>query len=200
MKRFVVVSLALGLVVFLSGATLAFADDVQEPFPTAGDQFCSATNGCGTIPAGGMTFSMWTTGDYVISPVFNTGQPSINGLSYNFGIWDDLGGGNAETVGYFVNGTEIGSIVVPDCNYCQTVMNFSGTFNFSAIAEQNGGYQLEMILQNTIPPGGGSIRFDDGGTATLTNSSASVPEPSSIALFGSGLLALAGVVRRKLTL
>ncbi|MGB7556308.1 MAG: PEP-CTERM sorting domain-containing protein [Candidatus Korobacteraceae bacterium] len=200
MRKLFVATLALVFAVCLASATIASASDVPEPFPSVGDNYCSATNGCGTLPAGGMTAFMWTTGDYVQSPVFNTGQSSINSLSYDFMVYDVLGGGNNETVGYFVNGTEVGSIVVPDCNYCGQNMEFSGTFSFGSIGEQGGGFQLEMILQNTIPPGGGSIAFDDGGSATLSGGSATTPEPGSIVLFGSGLLGLAGILRRKIGL
>lgn len=200
MKKLFAVSLALVLAVCLGSAMIASASDVVEPFPTAGDNYCSATNGCGTLPPGGMTAYMWTTGDYVISPVFSTGQSSINSLSYNFMVNDVLGGGNNETVGYFVNGTEIGSITVLDCGYCGSNFDFSGTFSFGSIAAQGGGFQLEMVLQNTIPPGGGSIAFDDGGMATLSGGAATTPEPGSIVLFGSGLLGLAGILRRKLNL
>jgi hypothetical protein len=200
MKKLFVVSLALVLAVCFASAMIANASDVVEPFPAAGDNFCSATNGCGTLPGGGMTFYMWTTGDYVISPIFNTGQSSINSLSYDFMVNDILGGGNNETVGYFVNGTEIGSITVLDCDYCGDNVEFSGTFSFGSIGEQGGGFQLEMILQDTIPGGGGSIAFDDGGSATLSGGAGTTPEPGSIVLFGSGLLGLAGMLRRKINL
>ena len=130
MKRLLIVGLALAFVL-VGSASIAVATDVNELFPAAGDAYCSATNGCGSLPAGGQTAYMWTAGDYVQSPIFNTGQSSVTSLSYDFMVQDILGGGNNETVGYFINGTEIGSILVPDCNYCGTNMEFSGSFNFS---------------------------------------------------------------------
>jgi hypothetical protein len=52
----------------------------------------------------------------------------------------------------------------------------------------------------------GSVTVDDnaihdcssGGTTSTTGTTGTTPEPSSIMLLGSGVLALAGIVRRKL--
>jgi len=44
----------------------------------------------------------------------------------------------------------------------------------------------------------GTISTTTTSTTTLTNMTANSPEPSSIMLFGSGILGLAGVLRRKL--
>lgn len=198
MKKCFTVSLALISAVCLASAIASNAATV--PFPAAGDAYCSATNGCGTLPAGGMTAFMWTAGDYVQSPIFHTGQSFINEVSYDFMVYDDLGGGNNEIVSYFVNGTNVGGIMVPDCNYCGQNMEFSGTFLPGPIFEQGGGFQLEMILQNTIPSGGGSIAFDDGGMASLDVFEGPEPEPSSILLFGTGVLGIAAMLRRKINL
>src|SRR5664279_3821287 len=54
------------------------------PFPTAGDAYCSATNGCGTIPAGGQTAFQWTAGDYVISSIFHIPAASVTDLEANW--------------------------------------------------------------------------------------------------------------------
>ena len=91
MKKLLVASLSLVFAVCFASATFAHAGDVMEPFPSAGDAYCSATNGCGSLPAGGMTAYMWTAGDYVQSPVFNTGQSSISSLTYDFLVNDVLG-------------------------------------------------------------------------------------------------------------
>jgi len=194
-----VFSLLLLLAVCLLTAGVASADSSTVPFPTAGDSYCSATNGCGTIPSGGQTAYMWTTGDYVISSLFTgTGLNSVTSLSYDFQIYNVLGGGNNETVEFLLNNTLIGTFTVLDCNYCGSNQEFTGTFNFGAISPSGGGYTLEMELTNTIPGGGGSIAFLDGGMDTLSGGSGSTPEPGSILLFGTGALGLAGVIRRKI--
>ncbi|HLI62835.1 MAG TPA: PEP-CTERM sorting domain-containing protein [Terriglobales bacterium] len=196
--------LVLGLlsVFCLLMAGVANADNVQVPFPTAGDYYCSATNGCGYIPSGGQTAYMWTQGDYVISSNFtSTGLSSVTGLMWDFTIQNYLGGGNNETVDILLNDTMVGSFTALDCGYCGNYQQITGSVNFSGIAPVNGGYTLEMELTNTIPSGGGSIAFTDGGEFTLIGSSGgTVPEPSSILLFGSGALGVFGLLRRKIKL
>src|SRR5450631_280847 len=86
--------------------------NVNEPFPTAGDAYCSATNGCGTIPAGGQTASMWTTGDFVLNTT------SVTDLTANWIFQDFLGNGNNEIFSVLVNGTPVATATIFDCNYC----------------------------------------------------------------------------------
>src|ERR1035441_781387 len=76
------------------------------PFPTAGDAYCSATNGCGTIPVGGQTAFMWTAGDYVISSIFHIPAASVTDLEANWQFQDFLGG-NTETWYVYINGVAV---------------------------------------------------------------------------------------------
>lgn len=192
MKTFVyVVSFAL-MFALVAGAAVV---TTNEPFPAAGDAYCSATNGCGTIPAAGQTAFMWTAGDYVLSSIFVLPTDSVTGLTANWSYQDYLGAGNTETWFVYVNGFEVASGILPNDNFHGDILNFSGTFGFPGIAPVSGGYQVELILQNTVPLGAGSVAWLDGGTTGLSYDTG-VPEPGSMLLLGSGIL-FAGLVRRK---
>ncbi len=40
-----------------------------------------------------------------------------------------------------------------------TYLTVTGTVNFAGIAPVAGGYQVELVLQNTVPFGGGSVAW-----------------------------------------
>jgi hypothetical protein len=197
-KRFFVLALLSAVCLLLAGA--AYADNVDVPFPTAGDYYCSATNGCGNIPAGGQTAYMWTAGDYVISSNFTTtGLSSVTGLMWDFTIQNYLGVN--ETVDILLNNTVVTNYTIQQCGECGSYQVITGSASFGAVGPSNGGYTLEMELTNTIPSGDGSLAFTDGGSFTLVGSSGgTVPEPSSILLFGSGAAGLLAFARWKMRL
>ena len=63
----------------------------------------------------------------------------------------------------------------------------------------NSGLATCSFAQNGIPVGDCGLGQGVEGETFTINSGGTVPEPSSIMLFGSGLLALAGVLRRKVS-
>jgi hypothetical protein len=159
------------------------------PFPTAGNSFCSATDGCGTIPSGGQTEFQWTAGDYVLSSILTVPTNSVTDLSANWSFENFLGGGgNDETWYVYLNGVAVAQTTLPDCSYCGDTQTVTGTVNFAGIAPVGGGYQLELVLQNTIPDGGGSVAWQDGGMTGLSYSA--VPESSTWALMLLGFASL----------
>jgi PEP-CTERM motif len=172
---------------------------VVVPFPTAGDAYCSQTNGCGTIPSGGQTDYMWTAGDFVASSVFVIpGALNVTGLTANWQYEDQLGEGGNESWFVFVNNVAVASFTIPDCGFCGSIGTVSGSVSFAGIAPSGGGWQVALILQNTVPFGEGSAAFLDGGMTGLDYTTSTVPEPGTLVLLGSSLLGFAGIVRRKL--
>ena len=132
---------------------------------------------------------MWTTGDFVTALFSGTGLASVTSFSDTFDILNFVANGNTLIVDALVNGVDVGSFVVNDCTSCGTAqpVNFnSGPF---APISGAGTYTLAFVLENTLPFGGGSIAFLDGGVATLSSSSP-VPEASTWAMM---LLGFAGL-------
>ena len=169
-----------------------------EPFPTAGDAYCSATDGCGTIPVGGGTAFQWTAGDFVISSIFVLPTSSVTDLTANWIFQDFLGNGNTETWFVYVNDIAVAQVTLPDDGYNGDILNVTGTVNFAGIAPVSGGYQVELVLQNTVPLGGGSVSWLDGGLTGLSYNTSTIPEPGTLIMLGTGILGLAGTLRRKL--
>jgi len=186
-------------VLCLAAAGIARAGEIEVPvsFPTAGDAYCSATEGCGTILIGGQTAFQWTAGDYVESSIFVLATGFVDDLTANWNYQDFIGGGNSETWNVYVNGVAVGFATLPDDAYGGDTLNVSGTVSFAPIPAASGGFQVELILQNTLGFGSGSVAWMDGGVTDLSYTEAATPEPGSLLLIGSGLALGATMLRRK---
>jgi hypothetical protein len=202
MKKLTLRSAVLLLTLCCVTVGAAYANVVTSfvPFPTAGDAYTSFTDGNGTIPAGGETGPQWTAGDSVTSSIFVLPTTSVTDLEANWNVQDFLGGGNTETWFVYVNSTPVAMVTLPDDAYNGDILNVSGTVTFAGIAPVAGGYQVELVLQNTVPFGGGSVAWMDGGITGLSYNVNTVPEPGCMVLFGTGVIGLAGLLRRKLGL
>ncbi len=173
---------------------VAYADTVVT-FPSDNSYSCN-TLGCDFMGnLGHQSEHLFTSGDFV-SEIFFTGQQSIGSLTYDFSLLNNLGNnsGHSYVNDVFVNGTEVGSFLVPDCGYCGDTQEYKGTFSFAPL-EGDGTYALSIVLGENVPLGDGNETFLSGGSATLGD----VPEPSSLLLMGSGALGLAGIIRRRLS-
>jgi hypothetical protein len=172
---------------------LAYGDTIVT-FPSDTSFSCN-TNACDFM--GNMNHQsepLFTTGDFV-SETFFTGQDAIQSLTYDFFLINNLGGnaGHSYANDVYINGSLVGSFLVPDCGSCGTQQEYAGTFNFAPL-QGDGAYSLSIVLGETVPGGDGNETFLSPGSATLGD----VPEPSSFILLGSGAMGLAGVIRRKL--
>ncbi len=172
--------------------------DVTVTFPSDNSFSCNigACDFMGNL--GHQSEPLFTQGDFV-TEIFFTGQPTVNGLAYDFFLIDNLGGNSGAQYenDVYINNTLVGSFLVADCGYCGTEMEFSGVFSFGAI-EGDGTYALSIVLGQTVPPGDGNETFISPGSATLqSGGGGTTPEPGTLALLGSGVVGLAGWIRRK---
>ena len=176
-------------------------------------------------PINGTTDGWTINNGFVVSDTFTTSGGTVNGLV--FGAWT-FPGDVLQTAEVTITSAEFGGTVYTDqvvsftqsgCSgnqYGYNVCTETGAFG-SGVNLAGGTYWLN--LQNAVVNTGDPIYWDENsgpsqasensvGTipseaftvlgGTTTTPSGSTPEPSSIMLFGSGILGLAGVLRRKL--
>lgn len=115
--------------------------------------------------------SPWTLGDVNLSSV-NTNGPSLG------------------TFNYFIDNPGNGASLHNDGPLVFTIYNAAG-ITYSDFVANGSGYYFAADIMNAAGATGLSGISDPGTTS-------SVPEPSSIALLGTGLLSAAGMVRRRL--
>jgi hypothetical protein len=76
--------------------------------------------------------------------------------------------------------------------------SFDPTSFASLIKNMVSGDQYTFYVQSNLPPGSGFFSAQDGGVGSFGNSLDPAPEPASLSLLGTGLLAVGGLLRKKL--
>jgi len=161
----------------------------------------SFTVGSGGANVTGLNFGGWTFPGDVLDSV----QVAITSSEF----------GGASYYNQVVNFTQSGC---SSNQYAYNVCTEASTSSFGSVNLAGGTYWLN--LSNAVDNNGDQVFWDENsgpssasensagtipseaftilGTTSSTSTSGTVPEPSSILLFGSGILGLAGVLRRKL--
>jgi len=135
----------------------------------------------------------WATGDYFAQNVTGSGLSSVSGITLNVTINDDLA--QNLSIAVQINGTGVGTLQTPACNYCGTDVVYTDSFSFGPITGPD--FYVALVLQNTIDMGLGSAAFyNDGRSGFTLNDGGAVPEPSTLLLFGLAAPLLCGLRRR----
>jgi len=183
------------------------ADELNSDGPGIGAVYFSATNGSGSVSNTEWLPNMQTAGDFVAQTITD-GPDVVDSLSLGAMIGLDTLNGYTETFAVYVNGVPVDppfSSVPYQCASASPWDCFSSPFTIPDVSGDPtlfwievqgpiapiaglGTYTYSIVLEDTIPDGDGSISLY------------AVPEPSSIVLFGSGILGLVGLLRRNLGL
>ncbi len=208
-----VVVVAAAVLLMLSASALAqtqitigaSTNGTVEFTPSGSNSIMSFTGSCGgsSCVAGDAyigsnvgTYEMWITGNNpILSP---SGTPNIYAVNMNGGTMNFSFSVGTSTFAGTIQLTTLSNTSAPE--FIGTLTVSSSTGIFAALWKAGSIVPLDFTI--SMSPGSPSI----GGTTVATGTISSgeitggtpAPEPASIALIGSGLLAIGGFVKRRM--
>jgi hypothetical protein len=154
-------------------------------------------------PVTGASFGMWLySGDTLTSAELSITSGENSGTTY-FDQTVNFTQGSCTTNQYGYNvcieNTTFGFVTLNAGTYWLNLQNASVPSGDPVYWDENSGpSQASENSLGSIPSEAFTVLGTDTSTTSTSTTGTSVPEPSSIMLFGSGILGLAGVLRRKL--
>ena len=168
----------------LTGSALVAVNGLNGSGLVTGTNLGSLSFSTGALLSG----SLQGGGTFAAGGSFNISGNGSNGIPNGVLFQGTFSGPVTWTLVTLANGTH---------NYTLTGV-LSGTLSNGGGTESSGFWTNGVTVQLTINTGkgffNGSTRISSGDTNVL------VPEPGSLSLLGTGLLGLAGIVRRKLNI